>query len=82
MPLVATIRAGDIVRDADILHLYKKAGFSRILMGVETTDERHPGEDPQGRDDRDRPPRGPATAPARHPVPGRLCRRLRGGDRP
>ncbi len=35
--LVATIRAGDIVRDADILHLYKKAGFSRILMGVETT---------------------------------------------
>jgi anaerobic magnesium-protoporphyrin IX monomethyl ester cyclase len=36
--LVATIRAEDIVRDADILHLYKKAGFSRILMGVETTD--------------------------------------------
>jgi anaerobic magnesium-protoporphyrin IX monomethyl ester cyclase len=35
--LVATIRAGDIVRDAAILHLYKKAGFSRILMGVETT---------------------------------------------
>jgi anaerobic magnesium-protoporphyrin IX monomethyl ester cyclase len=35
--LVATIRAGDIVRDAHILHLYKKAGFSRILMGVETT---------------------------------------------
>jgi anaerobic magnesium-protoporphyrin IX monomethyl ester cyclase len=35
--LVATIRASDIVRDADILHLYKKAGFSRILMGVETT---------------------------------------------
>jgi anaerobic magnesium-protoporphyrin IX monomethyl ester cyclase len=35
--LVATIRASDIVRDADVLHLYKKAGFSRILMGVETT---------------------------------------------
>jgi anaerobic magnesium-protoporphyrin IX monomethyl ester cyclase len=35
--LIATIRAGDIVRDAPILHLYKKAGFSRILMGVETT---------------------------------------------
>jgi len=35
--LVATIRASDIVRDADILHLYKKAGFSRILMGIETT---------------------------------------------
>jgi anaerobic magnesium-protoporphyrin IX monomethyl ester cyclase len=35
--LVTTIRAGDIVRDADILHLYKRAGFSRILMGVETT---------------------------------------------
>jgi anaerobic magnesium-protoporphyrin IX monomethyl ester cyclase len=36
--LVATIRADDAVRDADILHLYKKAGFSRILLGVETTD--------------------------------------------
>ena len=36
--LIATIRAGDIVRDADILHLYKKAGFARILMGMETTD--------------------------------------------
>lgn len=35
--LVATMRTGDIVRDADILHLYKKAGISRILMGVETT---------------------------------------------
>ena len=34
--LVTTIRASDIVRDADILHLYKQAGFSRILMGVET----------------------------------------------
>jgi len=35
--LIATIRASDIVRDEDILHLYKQAGFSRILMGVETT---------------------------------------------
>jgi anaerobic magnesium-protoporphyrin IX monomethyl ester cyclase len=38
--LVATIRASDIVRDRDILPLYKKAGFSRILMGVETTNAR------------------------------------------
>ena len=36
--LVATIRAGDIVRDADLLPLHKKAGFARILMGVKTTD--------------------------------------------
>lgn len=35
--LVATIRASDVVRDEALLHLYKKAGFSRILMGVETT---------------------------------------------
>src|SRR5262249_24449614 len=35
--LVATIRASDIVRDAAVLHLYKQAGFSRILMAVETT---------------------------------------------
>jgi anaerobic magnesium-protoporphyrin IX monomethyl ester cyclase len=36
--LVATIRADDIVRDSDILHLYKRAGFARILIGMETTD--------------------------------------------
>jgi anaerobic magnesium-protoporphyrin IX monomethyl ester cyclase len=27
------------VRDADILHLYKQAGFERFLMGMENTDE-------------------------------------------
>jgi anaerobic magnesium-protoporphyrin IX monomethyl ester cyclase len=37
--LVGSTRAGDIVRDADYLHLYKKAGFERFLMGMETTDE-------------------------------------------
>lgn len=36
--LFATLRAGDIVRDADILPLYKRAGFECILMGMETTD--------------------------------------------
>jgi anaerobic magnesium-protoporphyrin IX monomethyl ester cyclase len=35
--LFATIRATDIVRDADILHLYKKAGIDCVLMGIETT---------------------------------------------
>ena len=37
--LVASTRAGDIVRDADILHLYKQAGFERFLIGMENTDE-------------------------------------------
>ncbi|MBP6013647.1 MAG: magnesium-protoporphyrin IX monomethyl ester anaerobic oxidative cyclase [Alphaproteobacteria bacterium] len=37
--LIGSTRAGDIVRDADILHLYKKAGFERFLMGMENTDE-------------------------------------------
>ncbi len=36
--LFATLRASDIVRDADILPLYKKAGFECFLMGMETTD--------------------------------------------
>jgi anaerobic magnesium-protoporphyrin IX monomethyl ester cyclase len=36
--LFATIRAPDIVRDADILHLYKSAGLDCVLMGMETTD--------------------------------------------
>jgi anaerobic magnesium-protoporphyrin IX monomethyl ester cyclase len=37
--IIATIRSADIVRDADILNLYKQAGFSRILMGVETVND-------------------------------------------
>jgi anaerobic magnesium-protoporphyrin IX monomethyl ester cyclase len=34
--LCASIRAQDIVRDADFLHLYKAAGFTYVLMGIET----------------------------------------------
>lgn len=37
--LVGSTRADDIVRDADILHLYKKAGWARFLLGTESTDE-------------------------------------------
>ncbi len=37
--IVGSTRAEDIVRDADILHLYKKAGVIRFLMGLEGTDE-------------------------------------------
>lgn len=36
--LVGSTRAGDIVRDADLLHLYKKAGVQRFLLGMESTD--------------------------------------------
>jgi anaerobic magnesium-protoporphyrin IX monomethyl ester cyclase len=34
----ATIRATDIVRDADILDLYRRAGILYVLMGIESTD--------------------------------------------
>ncbi len=37
--LVGSTRADDIVRDADLLHLYKKAGVQRWLLGMENTDE-------------------------------------------
>lgn len=37
--LVGSIRADNIVRDADILHLYKKAGFERFLLGIENYNE-------------------------------------------
>jgi anaerobic magnesium-protoporphyrin IX monomethyl ester cyclase len=37
--LFATIRASDIVRDADMLSLYRQAGMTRILLGMEHTDE-------------------------------------------
>jgi len=37
--LVGSTRADDIVRDADILPLYKRAGWQRFLLGLENTDE-------------------------------------------
>ena len=37
--LVGSIRADSIVRDAKYLHLYKKAGFERLLLGIENYDE-------------------------------------------
>lgn len=37
--IIGSTRADDIVRDADILHLYKAAGCLRFLMGLEGTDE-------------------------------------------
>lgn len=37
--LVGSIRADNIVRDADHLHLYKKAGFERFLLGIENYNE-------------------------------------------
>ncbi len=39
LTLVGSTRAGDIVRDADILHLYKKAGVIRFLLGIESYDQ-------------------------------------------
>jgi anaerobic magnesium-protoporphyrin IX monomethyl ester cyclase len=36
LSMCASIRAQDIVRDRDILHLYRAAGFVYVLMGVET----------------------------------------------
>lgn len=37
--LVGSTRAGDIVRDADILPLYRRAGVIRFLLGIESYDE-------------------------------------------
>lgn len=37
--IIGSTRTDDIVRDADILHLYRKAGVERFLLGVENTDE-------------------------------------------
>ncbi len=37
--LVGSTRADDIVRDKDILHLYKKAGVIRFLLGIESYNE-------------------------------------------
>jgi anaerobic magnesium-protoporphyrin IX monomethyl ester cyclase len=37
--LVGSTRTSDIVRDADILHLYRQAGVIRFLLGIEAYDE-------------------------------------------
>jgi len=37
--LIGSTRADDIVRDADLLPLYKRAGVLRFLLGMESTDE-------------------------------------------
>lgn len=37
--IIGSTRADDIVRDADLLHLYRKAGVERFLLGIEHTDE-------------------------------------------
>jgi len=37
--IIGSTRADDIVRDADILHLYRRAGIERFLLGIENTDE-------------------------------------------
>lgn len=37
--LVGSTRAGDIVRDRDILHLYRRAGVIRFLLGIESYNE-------------------------------------------
>ncbi|WP_299889285.1 magnesium-protoporphyrin IX monomethyl ester anaerobic oxidative cyclase [uncultured Ruegeria sp.] len=37
--IIGSTRADDIVRDAETLHLYKKAGCLRFLLGLEGTDE-------------------------------------------
>lgn len=39
LTLVGSTRTGDIVRDADILHLYKRAGVIRFLLGIESYDD-------------------------------------------
>ena len=37
--IIGSTRADDIVRDADIMHLYRQAGVERFLLGMENTDE-------------------------------------------
>jgi len=36
--IIGSTRAGDIVRDANMLHLYRRAGIERLLLGIENTD--------------------------------------------
>jgi anaerobic magnesium-protoporphyrin IX monomethyl ester cyclase len=38
--IIGTTRASDIVRDGDILDLYRQAGVARFLLGMESTDEK------------------------------------------
>lgn len=79
--IIGSTRADDIGRDADILHLDKKAGCLRFLMGIGGTDEatlgtlekrRNPAQGSRGH---------PVAAPARHDRPVHIRRGVRGGNR-
>jgi anaerobic magnesium-protoporphyrin IX monomethyl ester cyclase len=37
--IIGSTRADDIVRDSDILYLYRKAGVERFLLGIESTNK-------------------------------------------
>ena len=80
--LVGSTRASDIVRDADILHLYKRAGVARLLLGIESTDETHAAGDSQGEHAGHRPRGDSAAEKASDHLDGRLGGRLRAGNRP
>ena len=70
--LVGSTRADDIVRDADILHLYKQAGWARFLLGLENTDERTLELIRKGATTSTDREAIRLHAPARHPVDGDL----------
>ena len=78
--ICASIRAQDIVRDADILHRYRAAGFLYVLMGVETVTEATLARIRKGSERGRRLPRRAAPPRARHPVDRRLHLRPGGGD--
>ncbi len=46
--IIGSTRAGDIVRDADILPLYHRAGIRRFLLGMETMDAKTLGQIKKG----------------------------------
>ena len=80
LTLIGSTRADDIVRDADLLPLYKKAGVARFLLGIESYVTR-----PCTRFAKAPPPpttvKPSASCAAWHPLDGDLCRRVRGRDR-
>ena len=73
----ATIRATDIVRDRDILPLYREAGILYVLMGIESTSDEVLRQIKKGSTTREDLPGLPPAQGARHLLDHRAHRRVR-----
>lgn len=79
--IIGSTRADDIVRDADILHLYRKAGVERFFDGDGKHRRSYTQKNPQRWNNSVRSRGNPLTASAWYPISSNLGDRFRRSDR-